>query len=71
MKTELNIPHQDKCPNCELYGVSKTDKPIRIVSEDRFNWLVKASTMLEDMDSGDDDWVDWRKEHNQLLLSGE
>jgi len=63
------IYSSDRCSYCDHWS-GDDNKPFVIISKTRFEWLVKAAKMLENMD-GDDDWVDWCDDGNRLSRRGE
>ena len=63
--SDMNIPRK-------RYVLAPDAESVESVSYSvaRANWLERAALQLADID-GDDTWVEWMKDHEELLKKGE
>ena len=69
MKKDMEINVRDRCHHCDFWS-GDDEQGFRIVSKERYDWLVKAAEQNYEM-QGDDDWVDWVDEGKKLTKKGE
>ena len=71
---KLHIEHSDVCLYCRRDPwIDKFGSPDRgrVYSRARAEWMEAAVKQLMDMDEGDDTWVEWKTQHNELIKQGE
>ena len=69
MKTR-KIHSQDHCAYCGHKGGIEEDAPFRVYSEKRARWLEFATKYLG-RNIGDEEWLQWVKEGEELSNSGQ
>jgi len=63
------IHSTDRCPYCN-HWFGEDENPSRLYSENRAKWLEQSARMLFEA-SGDDGWMDWIEEGNELSKAKE